>query len=169
MDQKHGKDKGRRRRATSLSEAGRPLLSAALRRHGFVQTEIVTRWRDIVGADMATATLPLRLVFPRGQRTGALLHIRTEAAFAPILQHREEAIVAAVNRYFGYGAVRGISIRHGPLPRRAGAQKVEDPPLSAEADTRLQALLGGADSVKDNPVRQALRRLGEAVYRREKA
>jgi hypothetical protein len=108
---------------------------------------------------MATHTMPLRIDFPRGERSGGVLVIRVgSSAFAPQLQHLEPLVVERVNRHFGYGAVARIKIRQGPVAvRTTPPPPPPPPPVSAEGRTAL-------DRVEDPELRAALeglaRRLG---------
>lgn len=59
----------------------------AYRKYGFVETSVVTRWREIVGETLAANTAPVRMQFRRGQRNGGTLHLVSEGAFALEVQH----------------------------------------------------------------------------------
>lgn len=135
------------------------LIDRALKSKGFAQVEVVKRWKDIVGPELAAATLPLRLKFARGERAQGTLVVRVEGAFAPLLQHREHQVVERVNSFFGYQAVARLALEQGPLPAvKRSHVPVRD--LTTEEKHKLDALVGEDG---ESEVRQALRRLGEAV------
>lgn len=150
----------RRNGATHTARLVDTILDRAIRAKGFAQAEVVKRWRDIVGEDLARVTVPLRLRFPRGARMDGTLVIRAEGAFSPILQHREQQIISRVNSHFGFKAVARISIEQGPLPRTAPPRRPTVRKLDQNEQKRLDALVGEAG---ESEVRAALRRLGEAV------
>lgn len=152
----------RRGRVAKLSRTASALVSKAVRAKGFAEAEIVTRWRRIVGAELAQSTVPVRLVFPRGQRRGATLHVRAESAFAPILQQRSGVVIELVNRYLGYAAVSRLEVRHGPLPVARITAPLEKRPLDAEHQQQLDELIGeGAGDL--SPLKAAVKSLGEFV------
>lgn len=93
---------------------------AAFRKFGFIQASLVTRWRDIVGDRLADVTEPAMIRFPVGQKAGGTLHLTISGAHAPMLQHVEPDLIAAVNRFFGYAAIARVKMTQGqvsPAPR----------------------------------------------------
>ena len=86
---------------------------AAFRRFGFVQSSVVSRWREIVGENYARVSAPESIRFPPGKRAGGMLTLVVEGAHAPMMQHVAPVIVDRVNRFFGYQAVERIHFRQG--------------------------------------------------------
>jgi hypothetical protein len=143
-------ERARRMRAVSdlVPEAG----GAAFRRFGFVQSSIVSRWREIVGARYAAVSTPESIRFPPGRKSEGVLTLVVESAHAPMMQHVAPAIAERVNRFFGYAAVARIGFRQGivraeqvkprkapPSPRPIPAEMGES--LRAVADPELRACL----------------------------
>ncbi len=157
--------KARRRRVTKVSRATSSLVSKAIRAKGFAEAEVVTRWGRIVGEDLARATVPIKLQFPRGQRADATLHIRTVSAFAPLLQQRAPHVIELVNRFLGYAAVARIEVKQGPLPDITVSKELEKRPLDPRQSERLTDIVGDGDL---SPLRAAVKSLGEHVLSNEK-
>ena len=142
-----------------LADVARKLLTPALRRQGFAQHEIVTRWPTIVGGLLAAKSLPERLRFNGTERRGGTLFVRVESAFALEFQHLTPQILERVNTYYGYRAVEKVVIRQGvlpPQPRRPDSR----PEMSEEMKKDLTMML---DGVAPGPLRDSLMRLGEHV------
>jgi hypothetical protein len=143
--------RARRMRAVSdlLPAAG----GAAFRRFGFVQSSIVSRWPDIVGARYAAVSSPESIRFPPGKKSRGVLTLIVEGAHAPVMQHVAPAIVERVNRFFGYPAVDRLSFRQGMVQAEKAKARVAAPtairPIPAElgdslrevADPELRACL----------------------------
>ena len=140
------------------------LVSKPMRQKGFAQAEIVGRWREIVGNDLADAVVPVSLRMPRGERMGGTLEVRTESAFAPILQMREAHLIERINSYYGFGAVARLSIRQGPLPRRSAKMQRQARALNKAEEQELSSLLSPH---KDSDLAKVLERLGREVYGQE--
>lgn len=155
----------RRGGVAKLSRSSSRLISKAVRAKGFAEAEVVTRWGRIVGADLSRASVPLKLVFPRGSRQGATLHVRTESAFAPILQQRAPSVIEKVNRYLGYAAVARLEVKQGPLPKVGIQQSLQKGPLNASQKQSIKDLVGEGEL---SPLKQAVRNLGELVLSRPK-
>ena len=97
--------------ARAIAEIGR----TAFRKFGFIQSSVVSRWREIVGDRLADVTQPAMIRFPAGQKAGGTLHLTISGAHAPMLQHVAPDIVAAVNRFFGYAAIASVRMTHGQV------------------------------------------------------
>lgn len=123
----------------------------AFRRFGFVQSSVVSRWAEIVGAQHARWTAPESIRFPHGRRDGGTLTVVVSSAHAPMIQHAAPVIMERVNRFFGYSAVAKVTLRQGmvaaanprPAPRDAVPVPVElGESLRTVADPELRAVLG---------------------------
>src|SRR5258706_4127731 len=155
--------RGGRARAVSelLPDAGR----AAFRRFGFVQSAVVSRWKEIVGTSYAGVSVPESIKFPQGERTSGTLNLIVGGANATMMQHIAPEIIERVNRFFGYGAIARVQIRQGdvppprpkrappslqPLPVELGAslRTIADPELKAV----LEALAAGGGAAPRAPI-----------------
>lgn len=87
----------------------------AFRKFGFIQSSVVSRWREIVGPKLADVTQPAMIRFPAGEKAGGTLHLTISGAHAPMLQHIAPDIIAAVNRFFGYAAIKAVRMTHGQV------------------------------------------------------
>jgi hypothetical protein len=120
-----------------LPDAG----GAAFRRFGFVQSAIVSRWREIVGARYAQVSSPESIRFPTGKKSGGVLNLVVEGAHAPLMQHVAPAIIERVNRFFGYPAIERIAIRQGAVrapPARARRAVKEETPIPPDMGDSLR-------------------------------
>jgi len=148
--------------ARRLGELLERCLSQTLARQGFASTELVTRWPEIVGAEIAAHAEPLKISWPRGPHaeatTPATLLLRVEGPSAIEIQHLSGVILERVNRFFGWRAVGKVALRQAPLARRPRPAVVAAP--SAEATAQIAATL---TAIADEDLRAALARLGAAV------
>lgn len=154
----------RKGKTAKLSRSAAGLISPAMRARGFAEAEIVTKWARIVGPELARATVPIRLSFPRGKRAEAALQVRAESAFAPILQQRANFIIELVNRYFGYNAVSRIEVKQGPLNIAPLPQQKQKKPLSPDSKRSLDEIVGSKEL---SPLQLAVKSLGEYVLSNE--
>ncbi len=118
----------RSKRARPVSEMLPAIGGAAFRRFGFVQSSIVSRWKEIVGERYAAVSAPESIRFPPGRRSSGVLTLVVEGAHAPMMQHVAPTIVERVNRFFGYAAVERVSFRQGIV--KVEKTKARSAPLS---------------------------------------
>jgi hypothetical protein len=154
-------DKPRRSQPRPLSDLLRKTLNEAFAKQGFASTELVTRWSEIVGAEIATHSEPEKIQWSRphdGQtpEPGTLV-LRVEGPTAIEIQHLSGVVLERVNRFFGWQAVGSLRLRQAPLGR-----KVPKPHPSPDPDaTALMA--ASLTDIKDENLRDALARLGAAI------
>ena len=85
-------------------------LTDAFARQGFASSELVTRWADIVGAEIAAHSEPEKIQWTRGAdghtpEPGTLV-LRVEGPTAIEIQHLSGVVLERVNRFFGWQAVQ---------------------------------------------------------------
>jgi hypothetical protein len=137
-------------------------LSDALKTQGFASAEILARWADIVGPEVAAHSEPIKINWPRAAGDEApepaTLVLRVEGPAAIEIQHLSAVILERVNRFFGWQAIGRIALRQAPLRRRQPLKA--PPPPDPEAAARIAA---GLPEIADEDLRQALARLGAAI------
>lgn len=157
-------NKPAKRGARPLGDFLSVCLSDAFAHQGFASAELVTRWTDIVGPEIAAHAEPLKVQWPRttdqDQSEAGTLVLRVEGPTAIEIQHLSGVIVERVNRFFGWQAVDRLALRQAPLSRRPERRRVAAP--DPEATARIAATL---PDVADENLRQALARLGAAIKR----
>jgi hypothetical protein len=147
--------------ARAIADLVPAIGGAAFRKFGFIQASLVTRWRDIVGDRLADVTEPAMIRFPVGQKAGGTLHLTISGAHAPMLQHVEPDLIAAVNRFFGYAAIARVRMTQGqvaPAPRPVQPATISRP-IPAELGDSLRA-------VADPELRTVLERMAAGLGER---
>jgi len=163
-----------------LAEVLHKTLAEAFAKQGFASVELVTRWPEIVGGEIAAHSQPEKIQWPRSPQErsplarspkgqapqagnapepGTLL-LRVEGPAALEIQHLSDVILERVNQFFGWRAVGNLRLRQAPLARRATPKSPPAP--DSAALTRIAATL---PEIRDGKLRDALARLGAAVER----
>jgi hypothetical protein len=140
------------------------VFADAYAKQGFASRELVTRWAEIAGQQVANFSEPLKIQWPRpveGQpQEPATLILRVEGPMALEIQHSSDAILQRVNRFFGWNAVGKIALRQAPLSRPQPRRTVKPP--DAKAIAQVAETL---PEVEDEALRDALARLGASIKR----
>src|SRR5437764_14269532 len=140
------------------------VFSDAYAKQGFAARELVTRWAEIAGAEVAAHSEPLKIQWPRpveGQpMEPATLVLRVDGPMALEIQHASDVILQRVNRFLGWNAIGRLALRQAPLSRR-DRRKPATPPDEASV-AQVAATLSG---VTDADLRTALARLGASIKR----
>jgi hypothetical protein len=150
--------------AKPLSVLLSDVFSDAYAKQGFAARELVTRWAEIAGPEVAAHSEPLKIQWPRpveGQaQEPATLVLRVEGPAALEIQHESDVILQRVNRFFGWSAVGRLALRQAPLSRR------DPPPRPRTPDAQSVAKVAETlSAIEDEELRAALARLGASIKR----
>lgn len=146
-------------------------IRKASEKRGFVETRLLTHWREIVGAETAAMARPIKVAYGR-KGFGATLTLLTNGANAPILQAESAKIRERVNACYGYAAISLIRITQTSETGFADAQTPYDPPSGPcpgqQRDPRdiariTSAVSGTVSGVKNDSLRSALEVLGQNI------
>lgn len=132
----------------------------AFRRFGFVQSSVVTRWPEIVGAAHARVCAPEVIRFPPGEKSEGILELVVTPAHAPLIQHVIPEIMERVNRFFGYRAVARVKLRQGAVKPPLEAQPAKPPPSLKPIPMELGA---GLRDIGDPELRAVLESLARGL------
>lgn len=129
------------------------LTQKAFAERGFHEAAVLTDWKAIVGDELADQCAAIEL-----GHDGALV-VRAEGPTATRLQHLEPQILDRIATYFGFRAVKRLTLRQGPVATRQPAPRTAQvdcpaPPASLESEL---------EDVADLALREALVRLGSRV------
>lgn len=146
-----------------LSRLVRRAVAPGFQAQGFAAAEVLIRWPEIVGVDVASVCQPERL---SGGRAGGTLIIRAAGAAALELQHRAPQVIDRVNHYFGYPAVQRLKLIQAPL---LPARRPAPPERRALTAAESAAIAGAVGATRDPGLREALARLGAGIAAKDRA
>ena len=147
----------------TLTKHFRELTRAAFARYGFAHAEVIARWPEIAGEELARVSRPMRIRWPQGagadaQKRGGTLTIAAAPGRALELQYEVQHIIERINRFYGHGAIAAVKVVQSSgfpaVPRK--------PPATPGKTLPVQALA----EIGDDGLKAALGRLGEAVAAR---
>jgi hypothetical protein len=144
------------------------MLDPIARARGFAVTSLLSEWPAVVGEELASFTMPDKVIWPRRSEDGeaappqsawraegAILVLKVDGPRAIEVQHRAEQILERVNVYFGYRAIAQLRFLQAPLPKAKGEAPA---PAAASAEEPIPA-----PGVADSGLAKALGRLGAGI------
>lgn len=152
-------------RAVGVGEALGNAIDPALKKRGFASRDLVSNWPAMAPAPYDKVTRPDKLSWPRGEKgaEGAVLHLSCHPGHALALQHEGQRVAAAINRYFGYLLIGQVRISATPFP----IEDVVPETIPALPDVARARIGRAVERVEDPGVREALRKLGQAMARKK--
>ena len=149
-----------------IAEIANAIIDPVLARRAGISTALLGSWDEIAGEDFADCTRPEKIAWPRrepgepasGFQSGVLT-VACEGARALFLSHAQGELIARINGFFGFPAVRQIRIVQKPVSQTTKHRRPPQP-LRGDAAKRLNEMLDGIES---EALRKAVARLGTAV------
>jgi hypothetical protein len=173
MTEHRAMNKPARSFAKPLRDIAGKVVGQTFARQGFASAELVIRWTEIVGLEIAAHSEPIKIQWARPvspprvsgnarapdiEHEPGTLVLRVEGPAAIEIQHLVGVICERVNRFLGWRAIARVALRQAPL--RRGGQHRDRLPIDPLEAGRIAARLSAID---DDDLRQALARLGAAV------
>lgn len=146
-----------------LADFATRLLSPVVERQAGMTLDLLGAWDQIAGPTHAAHTRPERLKWPKGDAEEfkpATLLVACEGTHAVFFQHDTKLLIERLNAFFGFAAVDRVQIVQKPMPRKDEPPPRRAPSLSRSGERALQREL---ERVEDEPLRQALLKLGRGV------
>jgi hypothetical protein len=142
----------RRGRVATASDDALRHAAAALARAGFSDANLVLRWAEIAGTDVARIARPVKL---QDGQAGGLLTVACDPGAIVFLQHETRGLIERLNRYLGTGRIARLKLvaaRPDPL--------AEPPPHPYRGRRPIAESLN--DSGPKCRLLEALERLGQS-------
>lgn len=148
----------------SLGNIFVPIMKGVLSAEDFVEADILLRWLDVVGEEIASFCNPLKTRFNPKENIRTLYVEVPVGGFALELRHRENYILEKINAYFGYKAIHKLNIAQNMNMsvrsiRTKKEEKIEKP-LEETEKKYLSELISG---INDEKLREILTKLGKSV------
>ena len=141
----------------TLNKHFQTIAGPVFAKHGFAQAEVLSRWPQIVGADLAAFCAPEKIRWPRGTNAqGGTLFVRAMAGHALDVEQSVPVILERISQFLGHGSVQAVKVQQShslPVLKPKAA-------IPAEAPAHIKA---AAQAVADPGLQAALVRLGAAV------
>lgn len=158
-----------RRGELQIAELANGIIDPVLARRAGISTSLLGSWDEIAGEEFADCTRPEKIAWPRhqgfedqyggGGHQPGVLTIACEGARALFLSHAQGELIARINGFFGFPAIRQIRIVQKPVSPSVRHRRKPDA-LRGEAARRLESMMEGIES---EALRRAVERLGTAV------
>lgn len=144
------------------------ILDPIMAKRAGVSLALMNAWSEIVGTDVASMSLPLKVKWPNQLahedifKPGTLM-IAAEGMAALHIQHQTGEIIDKVNAFMGYQAIDHVRLTQKPVEVRK--PKKQKRPITQSEKRKIKRL---AESIEDIGLKNALERFGQNVLREKK-
>lgn len=153
----------------SLGSVFLPLIKNVIKAEDLVEVDIILKWKDIVGKEMAMFCHPRKTSYNPRENVRILNVEVPVGGFALEIQHKQRYILDKINAYFGYQAVHRINVSQNANMKinksEQGLYRKKSRELSEDEKKYLSDL---SETIKDDNLREILIKLGENIMKDKK-
>ena len=151
----------------ALSQTLLPLAKNILGKKGFIETDIIACWNEIIGEQLAQYSFPQKIDFPQNKRNNGCLHLAVPSgAFAVEIKHQEKYILDKINTYFGYNAISSLKIiQNNELsltPQLNNKTKINN--KASLTKEEIADIQNASNEIKNKNLKEILIKLGHSIY-----
>lgn len=152
-----------------LSEATARVSSQNFQRKFVALGRIAENWAEIMGASMADKAFPTRLYYrkpkTKGEPPRTILYVAASDAHATTLHYQKGVMLERINHIFGEQWIQDIKfVAASDIVALEKHQRYNPEALSSEAEDVLVETLA---DIEDEDIRNALKNLGEDIFRNQ--
>ena len=148
----------------SLGSIFIPIVKNAISSEDLISTDIMCKWQDIVGHEIACFCKPLKAKYNPKSNIRTLYVEVPIGGYAIEIQHKENYILNKINAYFGYQAIHKINVSQNanlqPVLVSGVLNEIKEVELSEED---MKPLLALTEEIKDEKLRENLVKIGKRV------
>lgn len=148
----------------SLGSIFMPIIKEMASSDDFIATEIMLKWRDIAGSEIASYTRPLKTKYnPKTEERTLYMEVPL-GGYALEIQHKEKYLTDKINAYFGYNAIHKLNIAQNANMQLTEIEKQDDKNkekiVSSEDMNYLKSV---TKEIKDENLRKVLINIGKNI------
>ena len=134
-----------------------------LGKRGFSNVDLIARWPDVVGEQLADAVKPDKILYPKGMRSNGTLCVRVQSgSFAMLLEHQKNIVLDRVNTFLGYSAVSNIKIQQdNQIKLKSKINQAQEKELTLEQENALRQQI---DGIKNENLREKIYQIGKQLF-----
>lgn len=146
----------------SLGQLALKAIGPEIAKRGFVLSELILNWREIVGEELCALSRPVKIKWPRGsnQQQGGTLMVRIERGFALEFSMQSPVFLQRLAALCGWQVVEKIQFEEGAVFDAALVKPQRGTAPSAPLGERVEKTL---EEVEHERLKQALSELGGYV------
>jgi len=150
--------------ARTLSTLIDTVAKPHLNKGGYYFATLMLDWPKIVGDTISDNTIPLRLIFPKGQGAGATLTLQVNPAAALMVGFQSGVIIEKIAAFYGKRLVNTIVLNQSPIPIKTLQKKN----TIRKTQHKLPSdITDNIHKIENQNLQEALERLGTEIMNKK--
>ena len=130
-------------------------LKGIIKKRGYNYSEIISKWKMLVGENISNCSYPKSLKMTRGDKKGTLILI-VKRGDEITVEYSKKEIVNKVNSYFGYELINEVKLQAFNSDRKKLKQKNSLNKFSKDFNKKIK-------EIKNEKLRNSLLQLTEVI------
>ena len=131
-----------------------------LKKGGYYFATLMLDWPKIVGDTISDNTMPLRLIFQKGQGAGATLTLQVNPAAALMVGFQSGIIIEKIAAFYGKRLVGSITLNQLPIAIKQKKKKRINTPKEHKLSSNITDTI---HKIENQELQEALERLGAEI------
>lgn len=151
-----------------LSDAINQTTKGIIKTRGFGDTRILTEWKNIVGADLANNSMPVRIKYPSHENGEVVLIVKVNSGWTTEFSYMEPLIIEKIATFFGAKLISRLQIMNSPISVNTQTSHKPKQKLENEFKENENSPTFFTQGIVDSDLRSALESLGIQIHKKEK-
>ena len=130
-------------------------VKGILKRNGYNYSEIISKWKMLVGEEIANFSNPKSIKMAKGNTNGILI-ISVKRGNEILIEYSKKEIINKINSYFGYQLIDEIRLQTS----NAEIKKIKNKKILNNPSKNLEKKI---DEIKNKNIRNSLSQLLNAI------
>ncbi len=135
-----------------------------LKKGGYYFATLMLDWPKIVGDTISDNTIPMRLIFSKGQGAGATLTLQVNPAAALMVGFQSGLIIEKIAAFYGKRLVGSITLNQSPIAIKQEKKKRINLPKEHKLPLNITETI---HTIDNQTLQEALKRLGAEVINKK--
>ena len=150
--------------ARTLSTLIDTVAKPHLKKGGYYFATLMLDWPKIVGDTISDNTIPLRLIFPKGQGAGATLTLQVNPAASLMVGFQSGVIIEKIAAFYGKRLVSSIMLNQSPIAAKTTQMKRIVQSKEHQLPTKMKETIHQIENIG---LQEALERLGAEIINKK--
>ena len=134
------------------------VIDKNIKKKNFIEISLINNWEKIIENDITRFCYPEKIIFSGTDNSGGTIILKTKRGRSMEIEFKSEEIIEKINQYFGYKAIKKISILQDFNQTNEKTKKITKKQPSKFNQKKI------INKIKNNNLKNALQRLNKTLF-----
>ena len=139
-------------------------IKGILKKNGYNYSEIVGKWKSLVGKDISDFAHPKSIKISKNQKNGILI-LQVKRGNEITIEYSKKEIIEKINSFFGYKAITDLRIHQNFTTFKSNIEKLNSSEKELNSFEK-ELIFNKVNDLKNSDLKEALINLGSNIKQR---